>query len=134
MFPSPPSRASSLQTSALLAGDANLTMEERTRFCRDVLNYAGEPVDQGKRRLLGVGGDSPEEVDDHVARSLCAGGVASLDMGAFARLTRIRFGPDGASVHSGAALQVSFGFHVECGGKMASGSDPFVLRRLRKPR
>ncbi|XP_051937944.1 trafficking protein particle complex subunit 10 [Hippocampus zosterae] len=75
----------SLQTSALLAGDANLSAEERTRFCRDVLDYAGEPVEQG--------------------------GAASLDMGALARLTRIRFMPDGASVHTGAALQVELTLH-----------------------
>uniref|UniRef100_A0A3Q2YNA7 Trafficking protein particle complex subunit 10 n=1 Tax=Hippocampus comes TaxID=109280 RepID=A0A3Q2YNA7_HIPCM len=88
----------SLQTSALLAGDTNLTTEERTRFCGDVLNYAGEPVEQGG----------------------AASAKASLDMGAFARLTRIRFRPDGATVHSGAALQVSFGFTWKNGKQHAS--------------
>ncbi|XP_077435533.1 trafficking protein particle complex subunit 10 isoform X2 [Vanacampus margaritifer] len=77
-------RVDSLQTSALLAGDANLSTEERTGFCRDVLDYAGVPADQG-------GATSAK---------------ATLDMSVFARLTRIRFRPDGARVHSGAALQV----------------------------
>ncbi|XP_077392454.1 trafficking protein particle complex subunit 10 isoform X2 [Festucalex cinctus] len=74
----------SLQTSALLAGDANLSTEERTCFCRDVLNYSGEPADQGG----------------------AASAKATLDMGVLARMTRIRFRPNGACVHSGAALQV----------------------------
>ncbi|KAM9803304.1 trafficking protein particle complex subunit 10 isoform X1 [Syngnathus typhle] len=74
--------ADSLRTSALLAGDGNLSAEERMGFCRDVLDYAGQPADGG--------GDLS----------------ATLDMGVLAQLTRIRFGPDGACVHSGAALRV----------------------------
>ncbi|XP_061647822.1 trafficking protein particle complex subunit 10 [Phyllopteryx taeniolatus] len=78
-----------LQTSALLAGDANLTTEERTRFCRDVLNFAAEPADQG----------------------LASSTKATLDMAVFAQLKRLQFHPDGPCVHSGAALQVELTLH-----------------------
>ncbi|XP_061917436.1 trafficking protein particle complex subunit 10 isoform X1 [Entelurus aequoreus] len=74
----------SLQTSALLAGDANLTKEERTRFCQDVLTFAGKP-----------GNPSP-----------AGSAKAILSMGVFAQLTRLQFHPASASVHSGAVLQV----------------------------
>jgi len=42
------SRRSYLQTSALLAGDANLTMEERKHFCQEILTFAGKSEDQRK--------------------------------------------------------------------------------------
>ncbi|XP_054643818.1 trafficking protein particle complex subunit 10 [Dunckerocampus dactyliophorus] len=74
----------SLQTSALLAGDTNLTKEERRRFCQDVLAFAGKP-----------GNQSP-----------AASAKVTLSMGVFAQLTRLQFHPTSASVHSGALLQV----------------------------
>ncbi|XP_068602588.1 trafficking protein particle complex subunit 10 [Brachionichthys hirsutus] len=70
-----------LQTSALLAGDANLTMEERTHFCQEILTFAGKF------------GDQPCKV--------------TLSMDVFTQLTRLQFCPATASVHSGAVLQVA---------------------------
>ncbi|XP_034416815.1 trafficking protein particle complex subunit 10 [Cyclopterus lumpus] len=68
-----------LQTSALLAGDVNLTTEERKHFCQEILTFAGKSEDQ-----------SPK---------------ATLSMAVFAQLTRLQFRPATASVHSGAVLQ-----------------------------
>ncbi|KAF7646759.1 hypothetical protein LDENG_00182820, partial [Lucifuga dentata] len=68
-----------LQTSALLAGDVNLTEEERKHFCQEILTFASKSTDQSQR--------------------------VTLSMGVFAQLTRLQFHPS-ASVHSGAAIQV----------------------------
>ncbi|XP_077473021.1 trafficking protein particle complex subunit 10 [Stigmatopora argus] len=84
----------SLKTSALLAGDANLDTDERTRFCRDVLDFGGEPRPAA---LPGAGSATSAK--------------CPLDMGVFARLTRLRFLPGGACVHSGALLQVELTLH-----------------------
>ncbi|XP_062312495.1 trafficking protein particle complex subunit 10 isoform X1 [Osmerus eperlanus] len=74
-----------LQTSALLAGDGNLTSEEREHFCQEILTFAGQSTDsKGKRAAQKV----------------------ALSMTAFAQLTQLQFRPATASVHSGAALQV----------------------------
>uniref|UniRef100_A0A8C5NH09 Trafficking protein particle complex 10 n=1 Tax=Gouania willdenowi TaxID=441366 RepID=A0A8C5NH09_GOUWI len=69
-----------LQTSALLAGDVNLSTEERKHFCQEVLTYAGKPGDQSHK--------------------------VTLSMSVFTELTRLQFHPAKASVHSGAVLQV----------------------------
>uniref|UniRef100_A0A8C7XSK1 Trafficking protein particle complex subunit 10 n=1 Tax=Oryzias sinensis TaxID=183150 RepID=A0A8C7XSK1_9TELE len=69
-----------LQTSALLAGDLNLSTEERTHFCQEILNFAGKPGNPSHK--------------------------ATLSMSVFARLTQLQFHPACASVHSGAALKV----------------------------
>lgn len=37
-----------LQTSALLAGDVNLTAEERKHFCQEILTFAGKSGDKRK--------------------------------------------------------------------------------------
>ncbi|TNN45294.1 Trafficking protein particle complex subunit 10 [Liparis tanakae] len=73
------SRRSYLQTSALLAGDANLTTEERKHFCQEILTFAGKSEDQPPK--------------------------ATLSMAVFSQLTRLQFRPATASVHSGAVLQ-----------------------------
>ncbi|XP_062383865.1 trafficking protein particle complex subunit 10 isoform X4 [Sardina pilchardus] len=70
-----------LQTSALLASDANLTDEERKHFCQEILNYANQ---------------SSQSQDQKVA----------LSMAAFAQLRELRFQPACPSVHVGAALQL----------------------------
>uniref|UniRef100_A0A672Y8J2 Trafficking protein particle complex 10 n=1 Tax=Sphaeramia orbicularis TaxID=375764 RepID=A0A672Y8J2_9TELE len=69
-----------LQTSALLAGDVNLTTEERKHFCQEILTFASKSGDQSQK--------------------------VSLSMGVFAQLTRLQFCPATASVHSGAVLKV----------------------------
>uniref|UniRef100_A0A4W5MHY1 Trafficking protein particle complex subunit 10 n=1 Tax=Hucho hucho TaxID=62062 RepID=A0A4W5MHY1_9TELE len=65
-----------LQTSALLAGDANLTVEERKHFCQEILTFASQPP------------------------------TVALSMAAFAQLRQMQFSPPGAVVHVGAALQL----------------------------
>uniref|UniRef100_A0AAQ5X5Q0 Trafficking protein particle complex 10 n=1 Tax=Amphiprion ocellaris TaxID=80972 RepID=A0AAQ5X5Q0_AMPOC len=69
-----------LQTSALLAGDVNLTTEERKHFCQEILSFAGKTGDKSHK--------------------------VSLSMSVFTQLTRLQFHPATASVHSGAILQV----------------------------
>ncbi|XP_028992133.1 trafficking protein particle complex subunit 10 [Betta splendens] len=69
-----------LQTSALLAGDLNLTSEERKHFCQEILTFAAK-----------AGEDSHK---------------VTLSMAVFAQLTRLQFHPATASVHSGADLRV----------------------------
>lgn len=69
-----------LQTSALLAGDVNLSTEERKHFCQEILTFAGKSGEQAEK--------------------------VTLSMGVFAHLTRLQFHPSTASVHSGADLQV----------------------------
>uniref|UniRef100_A0A674CUS2 Trafficking protein particle complex subunit 10 n=1 Tax=Salmo trutta TaxID=8032 RepID=A0A674CUS2_SALTR len=76
-----------LQTSALLAGDANLTEEERKHFCQEILTFASQP---------------PAPSDQTVA----------LSMAAFAQLREMQFSPPGAVVHVGAALQLEL--RVRC--------------------
>ncbi|XP_010903475.2 trafficking protein particle complex subunit 10 isoform X2 [Esox lucius] len=76
-----------LQTSALLAGDANLNQEERTHFCQEILSFASQP---------------PGPSDQTVA----------LSMAAFAQLRQLQFSPPGAVVHVGAALQLEL--RVRC--------------------
>ncbi|KAM6985321.1 trafficking protein particle complex subunit 10 isoform 1-T1 [Aplochiton taeniatus] len=70
-----------LQTSALLAGDVNLTDEERKHFCQEILTFASKSG-EGK------------------------GQKVTLSMNAFAQLTQLEFRPSTATVHSGATLQV----------------------------
>ncbi|CAL8320772.1 unnamed protein product [Merluccius merluccius] len=70
-----------LQTCALLAGDANLTNEERKHFCQEILSFASKSTDKSAQKV-------------------------TLGMNAFAQLTRLQFRPSTASVHSGAVLQV----------------------------
>uniref|UniRef100_A0A673ZDQ1 Trafficking protein particle complex subunit 10 n=1 Tax=Salmo trutta TaxID=8032 RepID=A0A673ZDQ1_SALTR len=76
-----------LQTSALLAGDANLPELERKHFCQEILTFASQP---------------PAPSDQTVA----------LSMAAFAQLRQMQFSPPGAVVHVGAALQLEL--HVRC--------------------
>ncbi|KAI1899189.1 hypothetical protein AGOR_G00059140 [Albula goreensis] len=70
-----------LQTSALLAGDANLTDEERKHFCQEILNFARGASDTQAEKVV-------------------------LSMSAFAQLRQLQFQPAAAVVHVGAALQV----------------------------
>uniref|UniRef100_A0A3Q2PJL2 Trafficking protein particle complex subunit 10 n=1 Tax=Fundulus heteroclitus TaxID=8078 RepID=A0A3Q2PJL2_FUNHE len=69
-----------LQTSALLAGDGNLSTEERKHFCQEILSFAGKSENHSHK--------------------------VTLSMNVFAQLTRLQFHPATASVHSGAVLQV----------------------------
>ncbi|MED6258483.1 hypothetical protein ATANTOWER_008035, partial [Ataeniobius toweri] len=69
-----------LQTSALLAGDVNLSTEERKHFCQEILSFAGRSGNHSHK--------------------------VTLSMNVFAQLTRLQFHPSTASVHSGAVLQV----------------------------
>uniref|UniRef100_A0A4W5PH06 Trafficking protein particle complex subunit 10 n=1 Tax=Hucho hucho TaxID=62062 RepID=A0A4W5PH06_9TELE len=72
-----------LQTSALLAGDANLTDEERIHFCQEILTFANQSTDsKGKQPKV------------------------ALSMSSFAQLKQLQFRPATATVHSGTALQV----------------------------
>uniref|UniRef100_A0A4W5MKS6 Trafficking protein particle complex subunit 10 n=1 Tax=Hucho hucho TaxID=62062 RepID=A0A4W5MKS6_9TELE len=73
-----------LQTSALLAGDANLTVEERKHFCQEILTFASQPPP----------------------------GPQICFMAAFAQLRQMQFSPPGAVVHVGAALQLEL--RVRC--------------------
>ncbi|KAL2087522.1 hypothetical protein ACEWY4_016350 [Coilia grayii] len=70
-----------LQTSALLASDANLTDEERKHFCQEILNYANQGTKSQDQKV-------------------------SLSMVAFAQLRELRFQPASPTVHVGAALQL----------------------------
>uniref|UniRef100_A0A674BVW5 Trafficking protein particle complex subunit 10 n=1 Tax=Salmo trutta TaxID=8032 RepID=A0A674BVW5_SALTR len=70
-----------LQTSALLAGDANLTNEERIHFCQEILTFANQST-----------GSKAQKV--------------ALSMSYFAQLKQLQFRPATATVHSGTALQV----------------------------
>uniref|UniRef100_A0AAY4BY36 Trafficking protein particle complex subunit 10 n=1 Tax=Denticeps clupeoides TaxID=299321 RepID=A0AAY4BY36_9TELE len=67
-----------LQTSALLASDANLTDEERKHFCQEILAFASQT----------------------------SSGQAALSMSAFAQLRELRFRPATAVLHVGSALQL----------------------------
>ncbi|KAF3694602.1 Trafficking protein particle complex subunit 10 Epilepsy holoprosencephaly candidate 1 protein [Channa argus] len=69
-----------LQTSALLAGDVNLTTEERKHFCQEILTFAAKSGEESHK--------------------------VTLSMSVFAQLLRLQFHPATASVHSGAKLQV----------------------------
>ncbi|KAJ8379168.1 hypothetical protein AAFF_G00230800 [Aldrovandia affinis] len=82
-----------LQASALLAGDANLTDEERTHFCQEILSYANQTA------------DTQACAQCHALRSSLSP-QAVLAMGAFAQLRQLQFRPPAAVVHVGAALQV----------------------------
>ncbi|XP_073732490.1 trafficking protein particle complex subunit 10 isoform X3 [Misgurnus anguillicaudatus] len=70
-----------LQTSALLASDANLSEDERKHFCQEILNFANQ---------------SPEGKDQRVALSLSS----------LAQHRELRFQPASALVHVGATLQL----------------------------
>ncbi|XP_038870385.1 trafficking protein particle complex subunit 10-like [Salvelinus namaycush] len=70
-----------LQTSALLAGDANLTNEERIHFCQEILTFANQSTDSKAQKV-------------------------TLSMSSFAQLKQLQFRPATATVHSGTALQV----------------------------
>uniref|UniRef100_A0AAZ3QY12 Trafficking protein particle complex subunit 10 n=1 Tax=Oncorhynchus tshawytscha TaxID=74940 RepID=A0AAZ3QY12_ONCTS len=70
-----------LQTSALLAGDANLTNEERIHFCQEILTFANQSTDSKAQKV-------------------------ALSMSSFAQLKQLQFRPATATVHSGTALQV----------------------------
>ncbi|XP_076012404.1 trafficking protein particle complex subunit 10 [Genypterus blacodes] len=72
-----------LQTSALLAGDVNLTGEDQNQFCQEIMTFASKSVDQSQK--------------------------VTISMGVFAQFTRLQFHPS-ASVHSGATLQVELIF------------------------
>uniref|UniRef100_H3CJ11 Trafficking protein particle complex subunit 10 n=1 Tax=Tetraodon nigroviridis TaxID=99883 RepID=H3CJ11_TETNG len=72
-----------LQTSALLAGDVNLTTAERKHFCQELLNFSGKSGDE-----------------------FFTANKVTLSMDNLSHLSRISFHPATASVHSGAALQV----------------------------
>uniref|UniRef100_A0A1A8MMX0 Trafficking protein particle complex 10 n=2 Tax=Nothobranchius pienaari TaxID=704102 RepID=A0A1A8MMX0_9TELE len=69
-----------LQTCALLAGDVNLTTEERKHFCQEILSFAGKSGDQSHK--------------------------VSLSMNVFTQLTRLQFHPATLLVHTGGVLQV----------------------------
>uniref|UniRef100_A0AAY4BYE3 Trafficking protein particle complex subunit 10 n=1 Tax=Denticeps clupeoides TaxID=299321 RepID=A0AAY4BYE3_9TELE len=70
-----------LQTSALLASDANLTDEERKHFCQEILAFASQ-TSSGQAQK------------------------AALSMSAFAQLRELRFRPATAVLHVGSALQL----------------------------
>ncbi|KAJ8246715.1 hypothetical protein GJAV_G00254590 [Gymnothorax javanicus] len=70
-----------LQTSSLLAADANLMDKEREHFCQEILAYANQASDS-------------------------CGQQVALNMSAFAQLQQLQFCPTAARVHKGAALQV----------------------------
>ncbi|XP_035379561.1 trafficking protein particle complex subunit 10 [Electrophorus electricus] len=70
-----------LQTSALLASDANLSDEERKHFCQEILTFASQ-ASEGKDQCM------------------------ALSMTAFAQLRELQFHPSAATVHIGAALQL----------------------------
>ncbi|XP_010901636.2 trafficking protein particle complex subunit 10 isoform X2 [Esox lucius] len=70
-----------LQTSVLLASDANLTIEERKHFCQEILIFANRSTDIKVQKV-------------------------AISMNAFAQLMQVQFRPSTAVVHSGAALQV----------------------------
>ncbi|XP_036401019.1 trafficking protein particle complex subunit 10-like [Megalops cyprinoides] len=75
-----------LQTSALLAGDANLTDEERKHFCQEILTFASHAQDSQVPKVV-------------------------LSMSAFAQLRQLQFRPAAAVVHVGAALQLELRLH-----------------------
>ncbi|KAG7467283.1 hypothetical protein MATL_G00151720 [Megalops atlanticus] len=75
-----------LQTSALLASDANLTDEERKRFCQEILTFASQMRDNQVPKVV-------------------------LGMSAFAQLRQMQFRPAAAVVHVGAALQLELRLH-----------------------
>ncbi|KAJ8352583.1 hypothetical protein SKAU_G00240590 [Synaphobranchus kaupii] len=75
-----------LQTSALLAGDANLTDKEREHFCQEILTYASHMSDSQAKKVV-------------------------LSMSAFAQLRQLQFSPAAAVVHVGAALQLELRLH-----------------------
>ncbi|XP_064183833.1 trafficking protein particle complex subunit 10-like isoform X1 [Anguilla rostrata] len=75
-----------LQTSALLAGDANLTDKEREHFCQEILTYANHTSDSQAQKVV-------------------------LSMSAFAQLRQLQFSPAAAVVHVGAALQLELRLH-----------------------
>ncbi|KAL6468804.1 hypothetical protein MHYP_G00223280 [Metynnis hypsauchen] len=70
-----------LQTSALLASDANLTDEERKHYCQEILTFANQASEDKDQRM-------------------------ALSMSAFAQLRELRFRPATATVHVGASLQL----------------------------
>ncbi|XP_030626618.1 trafficking protein particle complex subunit 10 [Chanos chanos] len=70
-----------LQTSALLASDANLTDEERKHFCQEILTFANQTTGSQGRNV-------------------------GLSMTAFAQLRELQFLPPAALVHVGATLQL----------------------------
>ncbi|XP_061091559.1 trafficking protein particle complex subunit 10-like isoform X1 [Conger conger] len=70
-----------LQTSALLAGDTNLTDKEREHFCQEILTFASLKSDSQAHKVV-------------------------LSMSAFAQLRQLQFCPAAALVHVGASLQL----------------------------
>ncbi|KAI1885446.1 hypothetical protein AGOR_G00220290 [Albula goreensis] len=70
-----------LQTSALLAGDANLPEDKRRHFCQEILTYTNHISDSQGHKVV-------------------------LSMSAFAQLRELQFRPAVTTVHVGAALQV----------------------------
>ncbi|XP_051767621.1 trafficking protein particle complex subunit 10 [Ctenopharyngodon idella] len=74
-----------LQTSALLASDANLSDEERKHFCQEILTFASQTAES-----------KAQQKDPRVA----------LSMSSFTQLHELRFRPASALVHVGAVLQL----------------------------
>ncbi|ROI15598.1 Trafficking protein particle complex subunit 10 [Anabarilius grahami] len=74
-----------LQTSALLASDANLSDEERKHFCQEILTFASQTAES-----------KGQQKDPCVA----------LSMSSFTQLHELRFRPASALVHVGAVLQL----------------------------
>lgn len=70
-----------LQTSALLASDANLSDDERKHFCQEILTFASQTSEVKDQRV-------------------------TLSMSSLAQLQELRFRPASALVHVGAALQL----------------------------
>ncbi|XP_053165600.1 trafficking protein particle complex subunit 10 [Hemicordylus capensis] len=70
-----------LQTSSLLAGDSNLTEEERKHFCQEILNFAKQPSDGEGEKVV-------------------------LSMHSFAQLKNLHFDPPNAVVHVGGTLSI----------------------------
>ncbi|KAK9402061.1 hypothetical protein NXF25_010417 [Crotalus adamanteus] len=70
-----------LQTSSLLAGDNNLTEEERKHFCQEILDFAKQPSETEGQKVM-------------------------LSMHSFARLKNLHFDPPNAVVHVGGTLSI----------------------------
>ncbi|XP_058041500.1 trafficking protein particle complex subunit 10 isoform X1 [Ahaetulla prasina] len=70
-----------LQTSSLLAGDNNLTEEERKHFCQEILDFAKQPSETEGQKVM-------------------------LSMHSFAQLKNLHFDPPNAVVHVGGTLSI----------------------------
>ncbi|KAG8136465.1 hypothetical protein E2320_005042, partial [Naja naja] len=70
-----------LQTSSLLAGDNNLTEEERKHFCQEILDFAKQPSETEGQKVM-------------------------LSINSFAQLKNLHFDPPNAVVHVGGTLSI----------------------------